>query len=333
MCGIYLAQEVDPLIVQSIQARGPDAIETVSCNNDSYRLTVSVLQMRTTLTPQPVIQPHVCLAWNGELYNDPLYQSTVSDTAWVGQQLTNLLDDEADDDYHTEPSLSSARLSQFASQLEGEFTFVIVTNETVFFARDRFGRRSLLYTESPFRLTSVGNDALPWLELPVGRVWEYSFSNRTLRSESPWTVPLYETISDASALENNNNNDPSVTLERLLREAVRRRLHHNATAILFSGGLDSTVLASLALEFVQSLELLTVSFVDPQHAGLAPDAADAVLAQQSCRELQSLYPHCSITLIHKIVPWEDIQSNETHIRQLLYPKTSVMVRGRCFGWL
>ena len=98
-------------------------------------------------------------------------------------------------------------------------------------------------------------------------------------------------------------------------------------AILFSGGLDSTVIAALALEAgVAELTLLTVSFID-QHIVEATNAtktaaADAIAAEQSYHELCHIYPHAQIHFVHRIVDWEEVQSIEERIRTLAYPKTT-----------
>lgn len=147
-----------------------------------------------------------------------------------------------------------------------------------------------------------------------------------------------------------------------LLEAVRRRCYccHSAdthspsddrsttytpltatVAVLFSGGLDSTVIAALALEAgITELMLLTVSFIeqhittttDTQMASTIPTpttptttAADAIAAEHSYQELCRLYPLAKIHLIHRIVDWEHVQNVEERIRTLAYPKTTTVM--------
>jgi asparagine synthetase B (glutamine-hydrolysing) len=131
------------------------------------------------------------------------------------------------------------------------------------------------------------------------------------------------------------------TLRIVLQEAVRRRCqttttHDSSVAVLFSGGLDSTVVAALALECgVTDLTLLTVSFVDRTTNPTSNDgdeamtakvslAADAMAAEQSFCELRELYPHANIYLVHRIVDWQQVAQAEARIRQLMHPKTTVM---------
>ena len=103
---------------------------------------------------------------------------------------------------------------------------------------------------------------------------------------------------------------------------------------MFSGGLDSTVIAALALEAgVTELTLLTVSFIDVPtttttttiNAVTHTTAADAIAAEQSYRELCRIYPRATIHFRHSIVDWETVQSVEEQIRTLAHPKTTTVM--------
>jgi asparagine synthetase B (glutamine-hydrolysing) len=132
----------------------------------------------------------------------------------------------------------------------------------------------------------------------------------------------------------------------VLQTAVRKRCshHHSSSSrsnrtidvgILFSGGLDSTVIAAMALECVDQITLLNVSFVDDHNNIKHPDnhrpdtcrhvvAADTLAAMASYQELQAIYPNKKIRFCHRKVDWNEIVTHEPHIRQLIYPKTTVM---------
>jgi asparagine synthetase B (glutamine-hydrolysing) len=94
--------------------------------------------------------------------------------------------------------------------------------------------------------------------------------------------------------------------------------------------LDSTVIAALALECVDQVTLLNVSFVDKHDDKHDDDynntsaAADTRAAIASYRELQAIHPKKNIRFYHRKVDWNEIVTHEPHIRQLIYPKTAVM---------
>jgi asparagine synthetase B (glutamine-hydrolysing) len=136
-------------------------------------------------------------------------------------------------------------------------------------------------------------------------------------------------------------------LEQLLLEAVRRRLHRHrdtSVSILFSGGVDSVVLAALSLLILDPatpLYLINVEFVeqdqqDDDHdeadggsgggaaAAASSRAADTLAAQASFEDLVRRYPQHSIRFISEKVHWNDILTHQSHIQSLLAPKTSVM---------
>ncbi|KAL7570485.1 hypothetical protein ACA910_004266 [Epithemia clementina (nom. ined.)] len=143
------------------------------------------------------------------------------------------------------------------------------------------------------------------------------------------------------------------TLYCLLRQAVERRLQVNATtvhskcAVLFSGGLDSTILAYLALKFMgpSAVQLVNVSFVDDDDDDnqnqnnlklqmtsyatstktktkkMKPTAADTKAAQESLHDLQQIFQDSTFALTHRTVTWSEVQAlQRSRIPQLLYPK-------------
>ena len=179
-----------------------------------------------------------------------------------------------------------------------------------------------------------------WLELPPGRVYEYNLVDQTIQF-SPLTtfprIPLTRSILDCHplALNTPNISKPrnvtdsmwiaSIQFEQILREAVHRRLVSNRNTdpigVMFSGGLDSVVLAAMAashLQSGQSLELFNVTFGNGK-------AADRVAGLQCYQELRALFPEKDIKLVLvDIEQWEMVLEEENGIKMLMNPKTSVM---------
>lgn len=188
-----------------------------------------------------------------------------------------------------------------------------------------------------------------WQEVAPGRVHGYEWATGQM-VQVPWDHPSFATPVTVPTLacHGGDNDDRMVAASRqlqgLLHAAVRRRCGPGTgTAVLFSGGLDSVVLAALALQCVTTLTLLTVSFVDGEaddndhhHHRISsssrssrdtnhpPPAADTVAAYQSYQELQALYPQAQIHFVHRRVDWQEIAAAEPRIRALMYPKTTVM---------
>jgi asparagine synthetase B (glutamine-hydrolysing) len=158
--------------------------------------------------------------------------------------------------------------------------------------------------------------AIEWTEVPPGIVFEYNFMTNQTRS-LPLLLPtqsfegkelMETTITSSTALEDktrpvssdgviaihpndddgeSNDEDllaPSRQLYALLRQAVRRRFTGPCT-ILFSGGLDSVVLAALALERQQ--ELQQEQEEEEEHAAQEQQPRQALHHQQQqhgCRD-------------------------------------------------
>ena len=100
--------------------------------------------------------------------------------------------------------------------------------------------------------------------------------------------------------------------------------HHSKVAVLFSGGLDSVVLAYLAAQYIrpgESLDLINVAF--PQSDGTY-NVPDRLTAFQAFEEMQPLVK-AKLNLVLVNVPKAELQEmRELRIKDLLWPLNTVL---------
>lgn len=400
MCGIWLQvlaslqNESECLIEEetaNLSRRGPDHVGSAKCDYGDHEihLKASVLKMRSNSTLQPVsIQSsdnttRMHLAWNGEVYQVQTNGNNVKTVAGYDVADTQLVANLVSQAYsrvveqHGNRSSNIAFMEAFANSLgsdvmgtlvNAEYAFCLVTPWAIYYGRDPWGRRSLLYRDdanssnpgeaesSPtvWKLQSVieqkseaSNEANLWSEVPPGIVHEYRLASKQFHStpisKLTWAQPQLTLSTTSSDLPPDNTSSSiwkaSFALEHWLRQAVQLRVCGNATqaidssnttpipiAVLFSGGIDSVVLAALALQVLptnEPLRLWNVSFVD-QHTGAPTTAQDCLAAKASFEELKQLFPQHTILLETTEVSWEEMTKCEQHIRTLIHPKSTTM---------
>lgn len=180
MCGIFCLlslssahSERDKAVYEHLKRRGPCSSQdlTVVGTNHCYQCLFSahVLHMRGLLTPQPVEDSAGnILLWNGEIFGGLPVRSEENDTAVVSQQLSSC----------NNPS----EILTVLSTIQGPWGFVYYqkAGEYLWFGRDFFGRRSLLWKfdaeVSALTLTSVaarvsGPNQCNWQEVPAVGVY------------------------------------------------------------------------------------------------------------------------------------------------------------------
>ena len=332
---------------RNLRRRGPDACESVELDGDyhSIYLHASVLQMRQDLIPQPVHldddrKSYLC--WNGEAYQTVEqpngWNYDKSDTLLVANQLRTMFELGEIDDGTREETFQGEIAKIFGGFYNAEFAFLIVTPDGVYYGRDEWGRRSLLRWEcdqcNSFQIASTAEAYATdkqhgsWREIQPGLVHLSSWGSTAKKLPSiPFPSTSFE--SNLRSLPSTIPPTPpdvsdllwkaSIELESHLRHAVSIRLDHiRSSAVLFSGGLDSAIVAALAAsQSNHPLTLYNVSF-GPSYE----KSADRKAALITFRALQERYSNINYKDI--IVDWEDICKHEPHIRTLLQPKTTLM---------
>lgn len=178
MCGIFCELtlssapfEWDKTVNEHLRRRGPNSSQDVPVKGACYQCLFSahVLHMRGFLTPQPIQDgAGNILLWNGEVFEGLPVRPGENDTAVVSQRLMSCN--------------SSSEILALLSAIQGPWGFVYYqkAEEYLWFGRDYFGRRSLLWKfdaeVKALTLTSVGahvsgHDQSNWQEVPAAGVY------------------------------------------------------------------------------------------------------------------------------------------------------------------
>lgn len=191
-------------------------------------------------------------------------------------------------------------------------------------------------------------------------------SNVTMGGNDEMMLDLYnKNLSSSKALLSKEEISNSMlqaaeTLFLKLSDSVRKRVINvplpssstsSSVAILFSGGIDSVILAALShfhIPIDQSIDLLNVAFCTPSLDGkmmpeeLANQSKDRVAAIESYLELKQIYNQRKWNFVRVDVDLEELLHERPKIYSLLYPRLTNMdlnvgsamwFAGRGKGWL
>lgn len=325
MCGIGCswASNLD-LSTDLLRKRGPDHFQ-VSAIGESPKVFFfsAVLHMRgDEICKQPLRIKNWTFLWNGEVYGGSLkIPKGVSDTSAV---FNFLIED-----------FSPQQLVCKLEMLSGEFSFLLYNcdDHTLYFGRDPVGRRSLLRGNG--HICSVAMYDLLYSEVSCQGI--HSINVSTGEADLfPWNQSTALKISTALDFPFDSENVLEISL-KLLTEAVRRRCENRAgdsvggISILFSGGLDSSILARIAdmiLPAGDEIELVNVAFENENFLKssnfeqlLVPDRKTGLITLESLRS-------CSPLRNWKFVPidvrLEQLKTDRALVRRLMAPCDTVL---------
>ena len=245
------------------------------------------------------------ITYNGEIYN---YQQLKNELIALGHQFSNKTD--------TEVILAAyAQWGVLAfSKLEGMFAFALfdAQSQELFLARDAAGIKPLYYNINenglgfasevralasvsilnsqnnnwPIYMMAYGhlpepittsNDIKP---LPKGFFLKYSFQNRQYHYQSFSHFSYSSAINDEETAKRNT--------KTVLSDAIERQLLADAPiGVFLSGGLDSSIIASLASSF-QKDKLNTLSIYFDEEAYSEKKYQDVLIQQLQCNHHQLL---------------------------------------------
>ncbi|KAG4304448.1 hypothetical protein PORY_002158 [Pneumocystis oryctolagi] len=367
MCGIFLKitplqsenQDDNKENIDLVNFRGPDGFKTIDIelNHVKLKMCCSVLNLRGNrdIVLQPIENDYGdVLFWNGEVWDGLEMAFFDNDTVQLMKALsspfTNIFD--------------------VMSHIYGPYSFK--NKEKLWYGRDCLGRRSLLKQASletnssfHFLLSSVSNGDILWEEVPANGLYCLDLSRVSENKFEEERIPYVHESSDLKGLYlkypyplMNMSLEP-VGYERLnmyvdefyniLKHALYIRTmsiplkseNQPRLAILYSGGLDSSVLAKIIHEILplnEPVDLLNVAFEDLRFSSEQKEKSskntsfddvyncpDRITGFNAYKEL------CEVTENQR--PWRFVQinisrselnSHKSTIIKLMHPNDTVM---------
>lgn len=336
-------------LVLVIATRGPDYVKYTKSlilpGIDTEQFS-SVLSLRQPLCSQPIeIEVEkFSLQFNGELYNKECLDS--NDTEFIAERLMSNVLSYEDRELAVVTTLG---------ELYGEFAYVLIDRESkkCYYGRDFVGKRSLVYSQvcSDLVISSVtlANPNFKYFECEAELIYKFDIESKmietiSLKLKSKDSYREYQPINTSLlglSQKEEEINKRIHGFQDIFFEACKVRietihpLHGDPTSthlgILFSGGLDCTVIAGTIGQLLQNpkgdahkyyIDLLTVGFDNPRTQVPATDSPDRVLAKKSWSELASKFNNeklLEFRLVEVNVPYEEWLRHRERVKRLMFP--------------
>lgn len=233
--------------LKKLEARGPEGTQITSVNeNITFGFTRLAINGLTDAGMQPYTKGAITWICNGEIYNSKDLEkslgleATGSDCECIGDLYLKHRDD----------------LATFARALDGVFAIVLYDSERnqLIVTRDPYGIRPLFLATLPTNdaielaseIKAIGpgyDKVVPFLP---GYVRVYNANTTEILHDIEYHSVPWILNPQFHPSENSGFQDACVALRLALEEAVRKRLQTDRpVAALLSGGLDSSLIASL----------------------------------------------------------------------------------------
>ena len=290
MCGIsiflsYLnkASITDECKSTALSARGPDDYKSYRDNNiimNFYRLAINGVADGA----QPMTYKNYVLVCNGEIYNHKYLEELINYEPTTGSDCEIIL-----------PLFEKLGIEQTCVLLDGVFAFCIWDTDAkeLYIGRDRFGVRPLFFGHLNYVVQIAsemkGMNLTPELivkQFPpghYGKVFNTYFTDIDIK-------PYYLYNWNTNPSLRNNYTQVLISINYHLREAVKKRMMtERPIGCLLSGGLDSSLIASLVnknLPDNQTLRTYSIGF---------KDSPDLLCARRVAFHLKSQHYECVVT--------------------------------------
>jgi len=294
MCGISIflsyfnkASITDEYKSTALSARGPDDYKSFRDNNIFYNILMNFYRLAINGVAdgaQPMTYKNYVLVCNGEIYNHKYLEELIKYEPTTGSDCEIIL-----------PLFEKLGIEQTCVLLDGVFAFCIwdTDSKELYIGRDRFGVRPLFIGHQNY-VTQIAsemkgmvlNPDLIVKQFPPGH---YGRINNTYFTEVD-IKPYYLYNWNTNPSLRNNYNQILITINYYLREAVKKRMmSERPIGCLLSGGLDSSLIASLvnkSLPNNQTLRTYSIGF---------KDSPDLQYARAVAFHLKSEHYECVVT--------------------------------------
>ena len=295
-----------------VSRRGPDSSQSfkVECDIFSLDMFSSVLHIQgSEICGQPVVSDTTgsVLCWNGEFLNHPA--TLLSDTCLVSSML------------ELTPNIPSV-----LNKVEGPFAFVYYCAVTrcVWFGKDKYGRRSLQISicEDTVVLSSclgtsceISPTGLFKLDLVDSCISFHEWETCAEFSNPDFLLGVFPSCIDELA----KSFEESISRHMLSQSTVC----NSSLGILFSGGLDSMIIATIAADLFGRIAH-SFTHIDLINVAANCDSPDRLTGLVSYWELLTKFPNLDIRLILVDICETEMLANESRIVRLIAPHASHM---------
>lgn len=260
MCGIAgsyqkNSEEFVQSALQIMQNRGKDGAHIITHENFAIGHNLHAI---VSHVQQPIETETHIFAANCEIYN------------W--KELANTYNISCENDAELLFKLLVTKGTKVLQKIDGVYAFALYEKQTkkTTLARDIIGEKPLFYSESPFAFASE-KKSIPYKNvksLNPRQILTYT-GNITLENRPFFTVGK-ETSEPYTKIKEN--------VKELLIKAIRKRIPEKKFGILFSGGIDSTILAYIC----KQLGYTPTCYV----AGIGDNSADVIAAKEIAEKLE-----------------------------------------------
>jgi len=161
----------------------------------------------------------------------------------------------------------------FIQKSSGDYAFAMATAGRLVAGRDPVGARPLYYGENA-RFAALASERKALWKIGINRVYSFPPGHIAVIDKNGFKYEPAKTLS-YSEPKPMSMQAAAEKLEALLRNSTAQRVSAlNGAAIAFSGGLDSSIIASLARESKLNVQLIHVSLEDQKETEHAKKAAE-----------------------------------------------------------